>query len=73
MMAFSAALEPLRSANRVSERRLWSALGLEPAQFAPTHRIHHLLQRLEIHTRYGIESPKLVEIIRLMENCRTRR
>lgn len=82
MMAFSAAIEPLRSANRMSERRLfeWTLVsvdgnevtasngigipvnqsmnqltktdmlvvcaGLEPAQFAPTHRVHAHLRRL---------------------------
>ena len=85
MMAFSAALEPLRSANRVSERRLfeWALVsaegpevtasngigiataqsldqlnkvdmvivcaGLEPVQFAPGHRVHHHLRRLARH------------------------
>jgi AraC family transcriptional regulator, glycine betaine-responsive activator len=86
MMAFSAALEPLRSANRVSERRLfeWALVsaegggevtasngigiataqsmdqlnkvdmvivcaGLEPVQFAPSHRVHHQLRRLARH------------------------
>jgi transcriptional regulator GlxA family with amidase domain len=85
MMAFSAALEPLRSANRVSERGLfeWQLVsvdgkqvrasngidiavhrsldqlaktdmlvvcaGLEPAQFAPSHPVHHHLRRLIRH------------------------
>lgn len=85
MMAFSAAIEPLRSANRVSERRLfeWRLIsvdgnevmasngiaiqvhqaleklhttdmlvvcaGLEPVQFAPNHRLHHQLRRLARH------------------------
>jgi len=85
MMAFSAAIEPLRSANRMSERRLfeWTLVsvdgkevaasngiriavhrpldelkkagvlvvcaGLEPAQFKSNHRIHHHLRRLARH------------------------
>jgi AraC family transcriptional regulator, glycine betaine-responsive activator len=85
MMAFSAAIEPLRSANRVSERQLfeWRLIsvdgrevtasngiaiqihqsleklhttdmlvvctGLEPEQFAPNHRLHHQLRRLARH------------------------
>jgi len=85
MMAFSAAIEPLRSANRMSARRLfeWKLVsvdgkevsasngiaiaanqaleqltktdmlivcaGLEPAQFAPGHRVHHHLRRLARH------------------------
>ncbi|HEX3848744.1 MAG TPA: GlxA family transcriptional regulator [Steroidobacteraceae bacterium] len=85
MMSFSAALEPLRSANRVSERRLFEwrlvsvdgkqvaasngiaiavdrplgdlkkadivvvCAGLEPAQFAPNHPVHHHLRRLSRH------------------------
>jgi transcriptional regulator GlxA family with amidase domain len=85
MMAFSAAIEPLRSANRVSERQLfeWRLIsvdgkevtasngicitvhqslgqlhkidmlvvcaGLEPVQFAPRHGIHHHLRRLARH------------------------
>jgi transcriptional regulator GlxA family with amidase domain len=85
MMAFSAAIEPLRSANRMSSRRLfeWTLVsvdgrkvsasngiaidvhrdleqltktdmlivcaGLEPAQFAPGHGIHHHLRRLARH------------------------
>jgi transcriptional regulator GlxA family with amidase domain len=85
MMSFSAALEPLRSANRVSDRRLFEWLlvsvdgkavaasngieitvdrslpeleradilvvcaGLEPAQFAPNHPVHHHLRRLARH------------------------
>jgi len=85
MMSFSAALEPLRSANRVSERQLfeWQLVsvdgkevmasngigitvhrsldelnkidmlvvcaGLEPNQFGRSHRIHHHLRRLARH------------------------
>jgi transcriptional regulator GlxA family with amidase domain len=85
MMAFSAAIEPLRSANRVSERPLFEWLltsfdgkqvmasngigvavhrplaelrktdmlvvcaGLEPAQFGRKHGIHHHLRRLARH------------------------
>jgi transcriptional regulator GlxA family with amidase domain len=85
MMAFSAAIEPLRSANRMSERQLFEWLlvsadgadvmasngigigvhesldkvlkidmlvvcaGLEPVQFAPGHAIHHHLRRLARH------------------------
>lgn len=85
MMAFSAAIEPLRSANRVSGRRLfeWTLVsvdgrevtasngiaisphraleqltrtdmlivcaGLEPAPFAPGQRIRHHLRRLARH------------------------
>ena len=85
MMAFSAAIEPLRSANRVSERPLFEWLltsfdgkevmasngigvavhrplaelrkidmlvvcaGLEPVQFGRNHRIHHHLRRLARH------------------------
>jgi AraC family transcriptional regulator, glycine betaine-responsive activator len=85
MMAFSAAIEPLRSANRMSERHLfeWQLVsvdgkevmasngiciaahrsldelskidmlvvcaGLEPAQFGRNHRIHHQLRRLARH------------------------
>jgi AraC family transcriptional regulator, glycine betaine-responsive activator len=85
MMAFSAAIEPLRSANRVSERRLfeWQLVsvdgkdvvasngislgvhrsvhdlnkidmltvcaGLEPIQFGRGHKIHHHLRRLARH------------------------
>jgi transcriptional regulator GlxA family with amidase domain len=85
MMAFSAAIEPLRSANRMSECRLfeWKLVsvdgkevaasngiciaahqsldelskidmlvvcaGLEPAQFKASHRIHHHLRRLARH------------------------
>jgi transcriptional regulator GlxA family with amidase domain len=85
MMAFSAAIEPLRSANRVSERQLFEwrlvsvdgnevtasngiaiqihqsleklhitdmlvvCAGLEPVQFAPNHRLHHQLRRLARH------------------------
>ncbi|HSY95052.1 MAG TPA: GlxA family transcriptional regulator [Steroidobacteraceae bacterium] len=85
MMAFSAAIEPLRSANRVSERELfeWQLVsadgnevmasngiciaahrslaaltktdmlvvcaGLEPAQFGRNHGIHHQLRRLARH------------------------
>jgi AraC family transcriptional regulator, glycine betaine-responsive activator len=85
MMAFSAAIEPLRSANRVSERQLfeWRLIsvdgkevtasngiaiqihqsleklhatdmlvvcsGLAPEQFAPNHRLHHQLRRLARH------------------------
>jgi transcriptional regulator GlxA family with amidase domain len=85
MMAFSAAIEPLRSANRMSESQLfeWQLLsvdgkevmasngiciapngsldelsrvdmlvvcaGLEPAQFGRNHRIHHQLRRLARH------------------------
>jgi transcriptional regulator GlxA family with amidase domain len=82
LMAFSAAIEPLRSANRMSERRLFEwrlvsangkevtasngisiavhqaldqltkidmlvvCAGLEPAQFAAGHGVHHQLRRL---------------------------
>jgi transcriptional regulator GlxA family with amidase domain len=85
MMAFSAAIEPLRSANRVTERHLfeWRLIsvdgkevmasngiaiqvhqaldklhaidmlvvcaGLEPMQFKPSHRLHHQLRRLARH------------------------
>ena len=85
MMAFSAAIEPLRAANRVSGRRLFEwrltsidgldvsasngiaiaphqsleeltrtdmlvvCAGLEPAPFLPGHRIHHHLRRLTQH------------------------
>lgn len=85
MMAFSAAIEPLRAANRASERRLFEwhlasvdghavmasngisisvhqplellmktdmlvvCSGLEPAQFARRHKIHHHLRRLARH------------------------
>lgn len=85
MMAFSAAIEPLRSANRVCERQLfdWRLIsvdgkevtasngiairvhqsldklqktdmlvvcaGLEPTQFEPSHRLHHQLRRLARH------------------------
>jgi AraC family transcriptional regulator, glycine betaine-responsive activator len=85
MMAFSAAIEPLRSANRVSERPLFEwqltsidgkevmasngigvavhrpldelrktdmlvvCAGLEPVQFGRNHRIHHHLRRLARH------------------------
>jgi transcriptional regulator GlxA family with amidase domain len=85
MMAFSAAIEPLRSANRMSERLLfeWQLVsvdgkevvasngigiaahrsldelnkvdmlvvcaGLEPSQFGRSHRIHHHLRRLARH------------------------
>ena len=85
MMAFAAAIEPLRSANRMSERQLfeWQLVsvdgkevmasngiciaahrsldqlakidmlvvcaGLEPAQFGRNHRIHHQLRRLARH------------------------
>jgi AraC family transcriptional regulator, glycine betaine-responsive activator len=85
MMAFSAAIEPLRSANRVSERPLFEWLltsfdgkavmasngigvavhrplaelrkidmlvvcaGLEPVQFGRKHGIHHHLRRLARH------------------------
>jgi transcriptional regulator GlxA family with amidase domain len=85
MMSFSAAIEPLRSANRMSERRLfeWQLVsvdgrevsasngisiaahrslqelskidmlvvcaGLEPIQFGRNHRIHHHLRRLARH------------------------
>ncbi len=85
MMAFSAAIEPLRSANRVSERQLFDwqltsadgkqvmasngiavavdcplselrkadmlvvCAGLEPAQFGRKHAIHHHLRRLARH------------------------
>ena len=85
MMAFSAAIEPLRSANRMSERHLfeWQLVsvdgrdvmasngisiaphrslgelsktemlvvcaGLEPGQFGRNHRIHHQLRRLARH------------------------
>jgi len=85
MMSFSAALEPLRSANRVSERQLfeWQLVsvdgkevmasngigitvhrsldelnkidmlvvcaGLESNQFGRSHRIHHHLRRLARH------------------------
>jgi transcriptional regulator GlxA family with amidase domain len=85
MMAFSAAIEPLRSANRMSERQLyeWQLIsidgkevmasngigvavhrplnelrkadmlvvcaGLEPTQFGRSHRIHHHLRRLARH------------------------
>jgi transcriptional regulator GlxA family with amidase domain len=85
MMAFSAAIEPLRSANRMSERQLfeWQLVsvdgkevmasngigiaahrsldalgkidmlvvcaGLEPIQFGRNHRIHHHLRRLARH------------------------
>jgi transcriptional regulator GlxA family with amidase domain len=85
MMSFSAAIEPMRSANRMSERQVfeWTLVsvegnsvaasngisiptqerldqlkgidlvvvcaGLEPAQFAPEHSIHHHLRRLACH------------------------
>lgn len=85
MMAFSAAIEPLRSANRMSERRLFEwrlvsadgepvtasngisiavhqpldqlaridmlvvCAGLEPAQFAANHSVHHQVRRLARH------------------------
>jgi transcriptional regulator GlxA family with amidase domain len=85
MMSFSAAIEPLRSANRMSERQLfeWQLVsvdgkdvaasngigiavhrslddlnrvdmlvvcaGLEPIQFGRSHRIHHHLRRLARH------------------------
>jgi transcriptional regulator GlxA family with amidase domain len=85
MMAFSAAIEPLRSANRVTERQLfeWRLIsadgkevtasngiaiqvhqsldklhtvdmlvvcaGLEPLQFAASDRLHHHLRRLARH------------------------
>jgi AraC family transcriptional regulator, glycine betaine-responsive activator len=85
MMAFSAAIEPLRSANRVSELPLFEwqltsidgneviasngigiavhrpldelrktdmlvvCAGLEPVQFGRNHRIHHHLRRLARH------------------------
>jgi transcriptional regulator GlxA family with amidase domain len=85
MMAFSAAIEPLRSANRMSERPLfeWQLIsvdgkevlasngigiaahrslddlnkidmlvvcaGLEPVQFGRNHKIHHHLRRLARH------------------------
>ncbi len=85
MMAFSAAIEPLRAANRISERRLFEwqltsvdgepvvasngipvavhhplerlgkvdmvvvCAGLEPLQFGRNHKIHHLLRRLACH------------------------
>ena len=85
MMAFSAAIEPLRSANRMSERQLfeWRLIaangkevtasngicitadesldqlskcdmlvvcaGLEPVQFGRRHEIHHHLRRLARH------------------------
>jgi AraC family transcriptional regulator, glycine betaine-responsive activator len=85
MMAFSAAIEPLRSANRMSERQLFEwrltsvdgkevpasngigikphlpldklhktdmlvvCAGLEPVQFSPGHAIHHHLRRLARH------------------------
>jgi len=85
MMSFSAAIEPLRSANRMSERQLfeWQLVsvdgkevsasngisiaahrsleelskiemlvvcaGLEPIQFGRNHRIHHHLRRLARH------------------------
>jgi transcriptional regulator GlxA family with amidase domain len=85
MMAFSAAIEPLRSANRVIERQLFEwrlvsvdgkevtasngiaiqthhsldklhstdmlvvCAGLDPVQFAPNHRLHHQLRRLARH------------------------
>ena len=85
MMAFSAAIEPLRSANRVSERSLFEwqltsidgkevmasngigvavhrpldelrktdmlvvCAGLEPVQFGRNHGIHHHLRRLARH------------------------
>src|SRR5258706_2889675 len=85
MMSFSAAIEPLRSANRMSERQLfeWQLIsvdgkevsasngisiaahrsleelskidmlvvcaGLEPIQFGRNHRIHHHLRRLARH------------------------
>jgi transcriptional regulator GlxA family with amidase domain len=85
MMAFAAAIEPLRSANRMSERQLFEwrlvsvdgkevtasngiditvhhsleklrkidmlvvCAGLEPAQFAPRDGIHHHLRRLARH------------------------
>ena len=85
MMAFSAAIEPLRSANRVSERKLfeWKLVsvdgkdvgasngigiavhhslyqlkrtdmlvvcaGLEPLQFASSRGVHHHLRRLARH------------------------
>jgi len=85
MMAFSAAIEPLRSANRMSERQLFEwrltsvdgrevpasngidikphlsldklhktdmlvvCAGLEPVQFSPRHEIHHHLRRLARH------------------------
>jgi transcriptional regulator GlxA family with amidase domain len=85
MMAFSAAIEPLRSANRVTERQLFEwrlvsvdgkevtasngiairvhqaldklhaidmlvvCAGLEPMQFESSHRLHHQLRRLARH------------------------
>jgi transcriptional regulator GlxA family with amidase domain len=85
MMAFSAAIEPLRAANRVSERHLFEwqlvsldgeavvasngipvavhgplerlakvdivivCMSLEPLQFGRNHKIHHLLRRLARH------------------------
>lgn len=85
MMAFSAAIEPLRAANRLSERRLFEwklasadgrdvrasngiliaphaslaqltkinmlvvCAGLDLAPFSPGHRIHHHLRRLTHH------------------------
>ena len=85
MMSFAAAIEPMRSANRMSERHLfeWTLVsvegtdvaasngihiatecrleqlkatdllvvcaGLEPAQFGPTHGVHHQLRRLARH------------------------
>jgi AraC family transcriptional regulator, glycine betaine-responsive activator len=85
MMSFSASIEPLRSANRMSERQLfeWQLVsvdgkqvgasngidiaashsldqvhkvdmlvvcaGLEPVQFSPRHKIHHHLRRLARH------------------------
>jgi transcriptional regulator GlxA family with amidase domain len=85
MMAFSAAIEPLRSANRMSERQLFEwrlvsvdgkkvtasngiciavdepldqssgvdmlvvCAGLEPIQFGRRHKIHHQLRRLARH------------------------
>jgi len=85
MMAFSAAIEPLRAANRISARRLFEwqltsvdghavlasngipvtvhhalerlgkvdmvvvCMGLDPLQFGRSHKIHHLLRRLARH------------------------
>jgi transcriptional regulator GlxA family with amidase domain len=85
LMSFAAAIEPMRSANRMSERHLfeWTLVsvegtevaasngirmstecrldqlkatdllvvcaGLEPAQFGPGHGVHHQLRRLSRH------------------------
>jgi transcriptional regulator GlxA family with amidase domain len=85
MMAFSAAIEPLRAANRISERQLFEwrlvsidgepvmasngipvavhgpleqvgkvdmvvvCMALEPLQFGRNHKVHHLLRRLARH------------------------